>query len=140
MNDLISRQAAIDELVKMLSDCFYADEEVLDAVETTLKELPSAEPEIMLESASDLIDRQTVIDMVKGWNLNQHIMNEEDALDDVKELPSAESRRKNGKWNQIISIPNDIYGRYYCSECGKEGNPFWYFCPNCGSYNGGEEE
>lgn len=43
MDDLISRQAAIDELIKMLSDCFYADEEVLDAVETTLKELPSAE-------------------------------------------------------------------------------------------------
>ena len=44
MDDLISRQQAIDELVKMLSDCFYADEEVLDAVETTLKELPPAEP------------------------------------------------------------------------------------------------
>ena len=42
MSDLISRQAVIDELVKMLSDCFYADEEVLDAVKTTLKELPPA--------------------------------------------------------------------------------------------------
>lgn len=41
MSDLISRQVAIDELVKMLTDCFYADEEELDAVETTLKELPS---------------------------------------------------------------------------------------------------
>ena len=40
--DTISRKAAIDELVKMLSDCFYADEEVLDAVKTTLKELPPA--------------------------------------------------------------------------------------------------
>ena len=55
-------------------------------------------------------------------------------------LPSAEPERKKGKWNQIISIPNDMYGRYYCSECGKEGNLFWYFCPNCGSYNGGEQE
>ena len=45
MDDLISRRAAIDELVKMLSDCFYADEEVLDAVKTTLKELPPAQPE-----------------------------------------------------------------------------------------------
>ena len=39
---------------------------------------------------SDLISRQTVIDMVKGWKLNQHIMNEEDALDDVNALPSAQ--------------------------------------------------
>lgn len=39
----------------------------------------------------DLISRQAVINMVKGWKLNQHIMNEEDALDDVNELPSQES-------------------------------------------------
>lgn len=45
MSDLISRQAAIDELIKMLSDCFYADEEVLDAVKTTLNELSSAQSE-----------------------------------------------------------------------------------------------
>ena len=44
-----------------------------------------------------------------------------------------EPERKKGRWNQIISIPNDMYGRYYCSECGKEGNPFWYFCPTCGA-------
>lgn len=44
MPDLISRQAAIDELVKMLGYCFQADEEVLDAVVTTVRELPSAQP------------------------------------------------------------------------------------------------
>ena len=45
--DAISRQAAIDELVKMLGYCFQADEEVLDAVVTTVRELPSAQPEII---------------------------------------------------------------------------------------------
>ena len=45
--DCISRQAAIDELVKMLGYCFQADEEVLDAVVTTVRELPSAKPEII---------------------------------------------------------------------------------------------
>lgn len=43
--DVISRQAAIDELYKMLHDCFWADDEELDAVITTLNELPSAQPE-----------------------------------------------------------------------------------------------
>lgn len=47
MSDLISRQAAIDELVKMLGYCFQADEEVLDAVVTTVRELPSAQPKII---------------------------------------------------------------------------------------------
>ena len=46
-SDTISRQAAIDELVKMLGYCFQADEEVLDAVVTTVRELPSAQPDII---------------------------------------------------------------------------------------------
>lgn len=43
MDDTISRQAAIDALYKMLHDCFWADDEELDAVITTLNELPSAQ-------------------------------------------------------------------------------------------------
>ena len=39
--DLISRQDAVDALYKMLHDCFGADDEELDAVITTLNELPS---------------------------------------------------------------------------------------------------
>lgn len=49
MSDMINRQDAIDALIKMLSDCFYADEEVLDAVKTTLNELPPAQPEPQTE-------------------------------------------------------------------------------------------
>lgn len=45
MSDLIDRRAAIDELVKMLLDCFQSDEELVDAVVTTIKELQSAQPE-----------------------------------------------------------------------------------------------
>ena len=41
--DLISRQDAVDALYKMLHDCFGADDEELDAVITTLNELPSAQ-------------------------------------------------------------------------------------------------
>lgn len=41
--DTISRQDAVDALYKMLHDCFWADDEELDAVITTLNELPSAQ-------------------------------------------------------------------------------------------------
>lgn len=44
-DDAVSRQAAIDELYKMLHDCFWADDEELDAVITTLNELPSVQPQ-----------------------------------------------------------------------------------------------
>lgn len=45
MRDLISRQAAIDEVCKMMRECFGADEEKLDAIEVTLHELPAVQPE-----------------------------------------------------------------------------------------------
>ena len=51
---------------------------------------------------SDLISRQTVIDMVKGWNLNQHIMNEEDAIDDVNALLSAQPEPLTDKEQRIF--------------------------------------
>ena len=49
MDDTISRQLAVDELIKMLVDCFQADEELVDAVVTTIKDLPAAQPEPTME-------------------------------------------------------------------------------------------
>ena len=54
-DDLISRQAAIDALYKMLHDCFWADDEELDAVITTLNDLPSAQPEGWMEKNKERI-------------------------------------------------------------------------------------
>lgn len=45
MSDLISRQDAIKILTSMMRDCFPEAEEELDAVVTTVREIPSAEPE-----------------------------------------------------------------------------------------------
>lgn len=50
-------------------------------------------------------------------------------------LPTIEERKK-GKWEIYIISPFDGEG-CRCSECGFEGAPYWDFCPNCGSYNGG---
>lgn len=57
-------------------------------------------------------------------------------------LQEVEPERKKGKWMWLT----DINGFVRCSSCGT----FWdysiidtlhfHFCPNCGSYNGGEEE
>ena len=67
------------------------------------------------------------------------------AINDVKHAPTIEPERKTGKW-----IP--ISGRHgwMCSECKEEDVYAFYlkdgnyvlqdrFCPNCGSYNGGEQ-
>ena len=58
-SDCISRQAAVDELVKMLGYCFQADEEVIDAVVTTINELPPSQLSTNLaEVGTDAISRQ----------------------------------------------------------------------------------
>ena len=52
----------------------------------------------------------------------------------LKRLPSAQPKKKKGKW-----IPYSPEGlRYKCSECESRYETPWHFCPNCGSYNGGE--
>lgn len=45
MIDLIDRQDVIRVLQSMMQDCFPEAEEELDAVVTTVREIPSAEPE-----------------------------------------------------------------------------------------------
>lgn len=59
----------------------------------------------------------------------------EQALSEIKEmLESAEPERKRGKWVPYLSEGL----RYKCSECGSKYDTPWHFCPECGSYNGGE--
>ena len=78
---------------------------------------------------NDNISRQEALDTIRNIRAITGTFDDEILLIDKAEaqtalmmLPSAEARKK-GEWNQIISIPNDMYGRYYCSECGKEGDP-----------------
>ena len=44
MKDTIYRADAIEELCTMMVDCFDADEEVIDAIITTMNEISSVEP------------------------------------------------------------------------------------------------
>ena len=92
--DCISRQAAIDELVKMLGYCFQADEELVDAVVTTVRELPAAQPEPK-----------------KGAWINE---------------------------GRIIRCNRCKIG--YATVKGMKSALTYKFCPNCGSYNGGEQD
>lgn len=97
---------------------------------------------------SDLINRQAAIDAIYQA-LYQH--DEEyddrssygvilDAEKNLKQLQSAEPKRERGGWIRLYK------DNYKCSVCGS----WWQnendiaedfkFCPNCGSFNGGEEE
>lgn len=69
----------------------------------------------------------------------------------IEDMPSVTPQPKRGKWIKRDSWSvgcgmGEKYGYYYeCSECGKQvkgGYPEcnYNYCPNCGSYNGGEED
>ena len=107
--DTISRQDAIDLLLAngMITASIYVER------------MPSAEPEITLESALDYLHSI-------GW------MQEHDRIMSA----SAQPDRKTGEW-----IPKDD-GRYHCSSCdGIAPKGYrWDYCPNCGAKMGVEHD
>ena len=163
MDDLISRQAAIEALWKALyeyedkTEKQFIDSEELDVADwiqhrifvqnmndidrQTILNLPSAQP----EPCEDAVSRKAVYDAMveKGQRSRRYKLGEiwelngteiREALDTV---PSVTPEQKRGKW---------ING--YCSECGKHA-PFWAmastyyessFCPNCGADMRGEQD
>lgn len=57
-----------------------------------------------------------------------------DAVQLLRELPPVNPQPKTGHW-----IFDEILDKhYYCSECKSMGVDYWDYCPNCGSYNGGD--
>ena len=69
------------------------------------------------------------------------------AISTANSQPTIEPERKKGKWQITDAYPHNVY----CSECHKrfaqthwavweDGSLPRNFCPNCGSYNGGNQE
>ena len=115
MNDLISRQAAIDEIRK----CRF----VVDAIEK-IRALPSAQPEVLACGEGELSAQpEDICSECDAWNVYKNY---------------AQPHRKKGKW---LPLFNGKFkgGAYWfkCSECERivpdVRNGGWNYCPNCGA-------
>lgn len=95
---------------------------------------------------NSLIKRQAAIDAIctEGTRLER---NGTVAMAEIKQwcvdildaLPSAQPEQKKGKWIHNTD-PMAGEGYWNCSVCGYDVYDCSEYCPNCGSYNGGEQE
>lgn len=87
------------------------------------------------EKMDDLISRQVAIDALSTPHGILY------PIRTVEELPSAQPKRKRGKWNTYYH--GDVEFSHSCNQCGYSapyqmigGEVFqkkWNFCPNCGA-------
>lgn len=100
----------------------------------------------------DDISRQAAIDAIcehgtdlerRGVTVLAVANHKQVTVDLLEQLPSVQPRK--GKW--MPDNTNYYDERYICSECNANykvdtcmGKPSWNFCPNCGSYNGGDSD
>ena len=144
MDDLISRQVAIDAINKAFERVFAWDG-TSPLGDKVLENVPSAQP----EPCEDAVSRKAVYDAMveKGqrsrryklgeiWELNGTEIRE--ALDTV---PSVTPKRKRGKWIDETFKPwGLVYHPYRCDQCGEHSEADSNFCPNCGADMRGEQD
>ena len=143
MNDLISRQDAVNEIHKYFvaeidktpteidedGDELYADMPTVNSLlacnkelSKRIKSLPSAQP------IGDLVSRQAVLSLFSNSFYSG-------LAEQINALPSAPDSRRRGEW------VDNHNGTFVCDQCGCKHSKS-NFCPNCGTrmYKGGEEE
>lgn len=159
MDNLISRQDAIDAIAKMMPKSYTpdgshpADEEIFRAQEIyadcieTIEILPPAQfatdtdvgdKSISCSHENDLISRQAAIEKILGQPPEPHYPSW--YAEQIRELPPAEPKRMRGRW-----VGADTQCGIACSVCGVAVDDFCHsadyidldynpdFCPNCGA-------
>ena len=142
MEDLISRQAAIDALEKAIrNDPYYDSNERINGlgvcdVRVIINDLPSAQPESDKEQLSRLIragiiatDTKDVYScgMRNGMRWCRSLLDDkEPKFEDASQY--AQQERKKGKW---INIRHDNIAE--CDQCGITGRAWMNFCFDCGA-------
>ena len=143
MDDLISRQAAID--ATWFEPSYTDPLNVLTEVRDRLKALPSAQP----EPCEDTVSRQRLLsdlkELVAAWKkypvMAEQIKGVEAAIGYVEAIPSAQSERKKGDWinrGRIIRCNKCKIG--YATVKGMKNALTYNFCPNCGADMRGEQD
>lgn len=130
VGDTISRQSAIDEIARWIG---YLDDDMIGRIQLSLKRLPSADR-----------PQKVIAHIAFGEEKLREIVKE--AVERFKAEYEITDRPQ-GEWIGEADGYSDgelVYDTWYCSNCDyvvdDKEPPTWSFCPNCGSYNGGESD
>ena len=89
---------------------------------------------LQAQADGDLVSRQAVLEVIRKCHCEEWV--KADIGAPIEVLPSITPQPKMGRW-----IFNEVLDHhYYCSEFNEMGVNYWDYCPNCGSYNGGDAE
>ena len=146
LNDLISRQDAIDALDKRFDSIPMEQTTEILQLRKDLRELPPAQSEITDGQAIEHLREsgwmQNHDKQMYEMGLREQLADDSDSYDAL--LPPAQPERKKGKWVKI-----GHWGRSYkCNQCGNyldfdgvnAGRGSANFCPNCGADMRGEQD
>lgn len=108
-----------------------------------LEQQPSEPRTNLAETSQDCISREAVIQIIEN-KLNPctdmfKCLEMSEIKEDVEHLPSVTPQRPKGKWIHKMQVMSNPYTEQ-CSVCKEWQKDKTKYCPNCGSYNGGEEE
>lgn len=120
MDDLISRQTAIDKFVK-LGDYYDGRDEVKRGIHQCIAatyDLPSAQPDL----------NEWCMDC-KEYDKERHLCPRFNRV--IRETLKDASERKTGAWS--VYDRHTIPYQYICSECGAYHRAMYDFCPSCGA-------
>jgi len=139
MDDLISRQAAIDAI--------KTSRYLVDAMEKIIK-LPSAQPERKIrekENRMRTIDADALIAQMEA-DAEQMVdpvaqMFTYGAIHEVRHAPTIEPERKTGVWLDDDENGKVMTSGYcpYCSVCKEMAECITKYCPHCGAKMEGVE-
>ena len=126
MDDTIYRQAAIDAVCEMMREYFSADDEELDAIKTTIGEIPATQ--------SPLEEFEWCTDC-KEYDQKAHCCHRYTKVirQTVEEL-KAQPQRMRGRWIRHKDWVSEGYCEYTCSECDMGVDAMYNYCPRCGAY------
>lgn len=152
MSDLISRQAAIEEIRTYITKPNISDDELeikgyndgLELAISVLSVLPSAQPERLTNDDFETI--RIHLSAYKEKLCNQRRWKEAEEyqkiIDRFMSFASEQPERKKGEWVKTIkhykgdNMEFDFYA-IKCSACGEKPEKAYHltrYCPNCGAY------